>query len=88
MDTRLTHKKLVTDLKNSIKILIGLSILSAFGILSGISVYILDNIWINIPNNYPVFIFSASAILLTISYFTYKNTQRLSEAVMAVKIET
>jgi len=87
MDTKLAHQKLLSDLDNSIKILVVLSVLSAIGILSGISVYILDNIWINIPNNYPAFIFSASAILLAVSYLIYKNTQRLTEAVKAVKIE-
>jgi hypothetical protein len=87
MDTKLAHQKLLTDLENSNMVLIVLSILSFFGILSGILIYVLDNIWINIPNNYPVLIFSASAILLSISYLIYKNTQRLSEAVRAVKIE-
>lgn len=87
MDTKLVHQKLLTDLENSNVILIVLSILSGFGIFSGILIYVLDNIWINIPNNYPIFIFSASAILLSISYLINKNTKRLSEAVRAVKIE-
>ena len=87
MDTKIAHQKLIADLQNSNKVLIALSVLSVFGILSGLSVYILDNIWINIPNNYPAFILSASAVLLAFSYLIYKNTQRLTEAVRSVKIE-
>jgi hypothetical protein len=87
MDARLEHQKLISELENSNKILVVLSILSSFGILSGISVFILNNIWINIPNNYPIFIFSASAVLLAISYLIYKNTQRLTKIVRAVQIE-
>ena len=87
MDTKLTHQKLIAALENSNKILIALSTLSAFGLLYGLTVYILDNIWINIPNNYPTLIISASSILLAISYMIYRNTKQLTKTVRAVKIE-
>jgi hypothetical protein len=87
MDSKLAHQKILSDLDNSNKVLIILSVLSAFGILIGISIFVLNNIWINIPNSYPTYIFSASTVLLALSYLINKNTQRLSEAVRGVEIE-
>ncbi len=66
MDNNTTYHQLKSDVKNSNKVVIALFLLSAFGILAGISGFIFDIIHIYLPGFSPVFMFFTSVVLMLV----------------------
>jgi len=85
MDNKATYHQLQSDVENSNKIIITLLLLSAFGILAGISGFIFNIIHIYLPGFSPVFMFITSVVLMVISFIIYRNTKNLTESIRSVK---
>ncbi len=85
MDNKERYQQLLLDVKYSNKIVITLLVLSAFGILVGISGFIFNIIYIYIPGFSPIFMFITSVVLMLVSYFIYRNTKNLLESIRSVK---
>ncbi len=85
MDNKAAYQQILLDVKNSNKIVITLLALSSFGILAGISGFILDIIYVYIPGFSPVFMFFTSVGLMCVSYIIYRNTKNLIESLKSVK---
>jgi ABC-type polysaccharide/polyol phosphate export permease len=86
MDNKLAYQQLHLDVRNSSKIVIALLLLSAFGILAGISGFVFSIIYVYIPGFSPVFIFITSVVLMLVSYIIYRNTRNLLESLERVNV--
>ena len=88
MEDKTAYYKLSSDIENSYRILIGLTIFSTFGILYGILGILLDGVWITIPFNYSELISITSFVLLIFIYVVFRHTQNLDKTIKGVHAES
>lgn len=84
MENKTTYIKLKSNIDNSHKILASLFIFSLFGTIYGLMGIFLTHMWVVFQLIDPLVILVTSFLLFVISYFTFRNTQNLTETIEEV----